>query len=184
MKNKIDVLTKGIDIVTKDTFMGVILPEVEIRNWTGIVLHHSYKPDLPVGGVNYAEIFNSFHYSACKWENGLGYQFVITYDPKDLTKRVTIYSSYRWKTQIKGSHCLNSKHQNMYVSPNASYIGICLVGNYDIYEVPNEIYIQEKEFVDAICNEFSISKEMIFGHSFFENKSCPGVKFNVDFFKK
>jgi len=156
---------------------------VEVRNWKGIVLHHSYKPDLPIVGVNYAEVFNTFHYTACKWENGLGYQFVITYNPKDLAEPITIYSSYRWKTQIKGAHCLNTLHKDLYLNPNASYIGVCLVGNYDIYEVPKEVYKQEKEFIDALCKEFSISKELIFGHDFFENKTCPGTKFDVDFLK-
>lgn len=176
--------------VTADNFMAAIDPSIAQRKFTGVVLHHSYAPDKPLWGRDYARIFNHFHKYSNGWSNGLGYHFVIAHNP-DNPGEIRIQCSYRWTNQIVGSHALNRKGMKLDiggqptpVKPNESMVGICFVGNYDINTMPPETYLAAKPFVDLLLRNLSIPRENIFGHYVFDFKSCPGRRFDVPFFRR
>jgi hypothetical protein len=183
-------LEKDILDVTVDTFMSVIAEGVQLRKFNGVVIHHSYYPDKPLWGRDYARIFNQTQKYACGWSNGLGNHFVITHNP-DNPKEIRIQCSSRWVRQIPASHTLNRKGIKLTeggeakaVKPNESMIGICFVGNYDINTLPPETYLAAKPFVDVLLRNANIPRENIFGHYTFDFKSCPGRRFDVSFFRR
>ncbi len=57
---------------------GYKVPQAPIKRTRGVCIHHSYQPKLPEKGRNYAEIFHKFHYENNDWDNGLGYDFVVS----------------------------------------------------------------------------------------------------------
>lgn len=183
-------LESNILDVTVDNFMSKIGPTVTPRKFNGLVLHHSYAPDKPLWGRDYGRIFNQFHKYSNGWSNGLGYHFVITHNPEN-PKDIRIQCSYRWVSQIVGSHALNRKGMKLTeggvvkdIKPNESMVGVCFVGNFDVNTMPPETYLAAKQFIDVLLRNCNIPRENIFGHYVFDFKSCPGRRFDVAFFRR
>lgn len=176
-------LEAAIVDVTTDSFMSVVkVPEV--KKYNGIVLHHSYAPERPIWGRDYGVIFNRFHSQANGWANGLGYQFVLTWNPSN-PKETRIQASYRWVNQLVGAHTLNRKKQvTDGLAPNETMVGLCIVGNFDINPLPPETYLEAKKFVDVLLATLNIPRTNIYGHYQFDYKTCPGKRMDVAFFRR
>ena len=70
------------------------------------------------------------------------------------------------------------------VGHNHDSLGICLVGNYDITPVPDELWQLTLKFVSSLCEICNILKSEVYGHREFASyKSCPGELFDLDKFR-
>ena len=67
---------------------------------------------------------------------------------------------------------------------NTGSIGICFVGNYDLIMPPKEMWNLALVLVRYLCRTYKIPHDLIYGHRNFSPKTCPGLLFNVDKFKK
>jgi len=143
----------------------------------GVCIHHSYIPELPEKDKNYAEIFHKYHYENNSWENGLGYDFVVSWWEENNSIKVKYWTSARWILQLNGAHALNPKakrwDEGNIIIPNKELVSICVVGNYDKNDVPLEIYSTINQIID-LCG----IKKNIFFHSDFDYKTCPGENFD------
>ena len=63
---------------------------------------------------------------------------------------------------------------------NRNSIGICMVGNFDLYFPPDEQWNLTMNFIRDLMKIFKISKKHIFGHCEFSSKSCPGNTINME----
>jgi hypothetical protein len=173
-------IEEGIDEVTTDNLFDVVV--APFRKYVGIVMHHTYSPELPIWERNYGKIINNYHYEINGWQFGLGYQFLVTWDPNK-NGAIRVQSSYRWKHQLSGAHTLNRKNFLNGIAPNSSMIGIGICGNFDIHEPPIWLYQEIKQFTDLLQIKLNIPKNNIYRHENFDYKSCPGDKFNIGFLK-
>ena len=181
-----DVQTLGAEIVDVDVsnFLTVV-KATECRRFTGVVLHHSMLPERPIWGVDYARALNQFHFDACGWNYGLGYQFVVSWNVVD-PKQVRIQASYRWVHQLIGAHTQDRKGSGKSSAgpPNETMIGICFVGNYDAFTLPPETYLALKPFVEMLLAKLNIPRQNVYGAYAFEQTTSPGRKFDTAFFRR
>lgn len=160
------------DILFQDT-------ESTLRKWDGICLHHSLEPIKPVPGRDYARIFNEFHYVTQGYKNGLGYHFVISWNP-DSIRVDNITASHRWKFQMDGSHAKNVKGIiDEIAHPNRQLVGVCIVGNFDKVYPGNNLLRDLNGFIEALCAKHDIPKSIYF-HNEFDYKTCPGIMFQLE----
>jgi len=171
--------------VNEDNFLSVVKAD-ELRTWKGIILHHSYHPDKPVWKKNYGRSLNNYHKFAHNYSNGLGYQFVVTWNPRNPETPIRIQCSYRWVHQLVGAHTTARKTARINVdsTPNECMIGLCIVGNFDIFPVPPELYTQLKVFTNALMSKLRIPRDAVYGHYQFDYKTCPGKKMDIPFFRR
>lgn len=177
-------LEAAITDVTPDTFLDVVKAS-SMRDWRGIILHHSYHPDRPVWGKDYARSINNYHKFAHNYTNGLGYQFVISWNPSN-PKDIRIQCSYRWVHQLVGAHTVARKKNDILCdsTPNESMVGICFIGNFDVFPLPVEVYIQSKLFTDVLLSKLRIPREAVYGHFQWDFRTCPGRKMDLSFFRR
>jgi N-acetyl-anhydromuramyl-L-alanine amidase AmpD len=68
---------------------------------------------------------------------------------------------------------------------NDDSIGICFVGNFDSEPPPLEQWQLGTQLVRSLCYIYCIGHDKVFGHrEFTTRKTCPGLKFNLDEFRK
>ncbi|MCA8921053.1 MAG: N-acetylmuramoyl-L-alanine amidase [Planctomycetes bacterium] len=142
------------------------------RRWRFIVIHHSATD---AGG---AVSFGREH--AKKWQNGLGYHFVIGNGTHTGAGEIEVGT--RWKRQgqgIDGAHAGNKLY-------NQYGIGVCLVGEFN-HGQPSA---QQMESLRALCRtlmkRYGISKDRVFGHQQVRkgHTDCPGKHFPLEAFKR
>ncbi|KKO18072.1 MAG: N-acetylmuramoyl-L-alanine amidase [Candidatus Brocadia fulgida] len=92
------------------------LDSYSVRNWRYIVIHHS------ASASGSAAQFDKYHREKRRWENGLGYHFVIGNGNGAPDGKIEIGN--RWISQIDGAHAGVQEY-------NHYGIGICLVGNFN-----------------------------------------------------
>lgn len=129
------------------------------------IIHHSGGTDAnPLADTSHhtASMMESWHLT--KFENGLGYTFVIHKDGQVWRGRPEHHS---------GAHV---------VGQNAQSIGICLAGNFDATLPTKE---QEEAFKELYRYLVGIyGKLPIHYHRDFATKTCPGKKITKDYFAK
>lgn len=155
--------------------------KTEVRHWLGITFHHSKVPRLPKWRVDYAKAFNNFHYRKNQWSLGLGYHFVVTWNP-DEPSLTRCQASYRWVHQLNGAHTQNLRQVAIggeLFRPNESTIGVCLVGDFETVSPPPECYQTLAALTQALVGGLWIKPSMIFRHDQFKDKICPGKNFLV-----
>ena len=129
--------------------------DMEYRTHTGaIVIHHAgmrLDKDMTVQDIH------DFHKYHNKW-SGIGYHFVIH-------KNGIIEHGRPLETL--GAHTFKN---------NQFTVGICLTGNYNIGNPPQEQLYSAVQLVGAICDKyhFEPTDTTIFGHRDFGKTSCPG----------
>ena len=130
-----------------------------------IILHHSLTQDSDT--VSWGAI-RKYHTEILGWSN-VGYHFGL-----ELVGDYYEIFVGRMLNEV-GVH---TKHQNH------DSLGLCLIGNFDLSEPPPEQWNLAVKLVVSLCKVFTIPPDMIFGHSDFAKKSCPGEKFSMYGFVK
>lgn len=141
------------------------------RRWRYIVIHHSATT---AGG---AESFGREH--AKKWQNGLGYHFVIGNGTSTGDGEIEV--GPRWKRQgegIDGAHAGNKRY-------NQWGIGICLVGSFNNGGRPSPKQLASLRMLcQTLMQRYGITKSNIFPHRDVRrgHTDCPGKSFPFDQF--
>ena len=149
----------------------VWIPKVRSeRRWKGIIVHHSLTQE------GSAAIFDRFHRVEKKWENGLGYHFVINNGVGKGRADGLVEVGNRWRRQIQGAHTRDTRACcNEY---NERHIGICLTGNFDQSRPTAAQYASLAKLISFLQNRYGIPNSQIKGHNAFSPKSCPGTYFS------
>lgn len=135
---------------------------------THIVLHHSLTADSNT--VSWAAI-KAYHTQELHWRD-IGYHLGI--EQVDGSYQILMG---RMMTD-PGAHCVEQ-------AMNATGLGICFVGNYDLCAPPAEMWRLGLRLVNSLREIFLIPRENVRGHREFAGyKSCPGAKFNMNRFRQ
>lgn len=137
---------------------------VPLRDWTSIVLHHS----ATAGGS--AASFDAYHRTHNGWKS-LGYDFVIG-NGNEMPDGA-VEAGPRWRRQQPGAHANSAEYNN-------HGIGICLVGNFDIYPPTEKQLASARALVDALARRFRIPAARVYGHGQIREgggTACPGKLF-------
>ncbi len=120
-----------------------------------IIIHHSLTKDS--GTVSWGAI-RKYHKEMLGW-NDVGYQWGI--------ELVNDYYEILMgrRPDLTGAHTLGQNDQS---------IGICVVGNYDIDEVTQEIKEAIQKLLTWLIFQYKIPSKEIYGHCEFAAKTCPG----------
>ena len=143
-----------------------------------IICHHSLTKDS--GTVSWQAI-RRYHMETLGWDD-IGYHFGIEFIGRNGRKaKVLRQDHYEILTgrmlDQKGAHC----KQN---SMNHKSIGICFVGNFDLYKPPHEMWILALKLVRSLTKVFNIPRKNVRGHHEFASyKTCPGLSFNMEKFR-
>ena len=137
----------------------------EPGRWQQIVVHHTAT------GAGTPKSFDNYHRTVNKWENGLGYHFLIGNGVKDSSgasmRDGEVHVGRRWTRQLDGAHV---KKQN------AFSIGIALVGNFEEKPpTPNQLS-SLKRLLGFLMQEYKVPREKVVGHSdvAVAHTKCPG----------
>lgn len=130
-----------------------------LNNPQYIIIHHTEE-----NGWNIYDT-NEYHISL-GWE-GIGYNYFIEEDG-------TVFEGRGMKV---GAHTIGM---------NRISIGICLSGNFDIEFPRKEQLISLKKLCTFFMKKYNISIERVIGHREVKDskKSCPGINFNMEQFRK
>lgn len=131
-----------------------------------VVVHHSAtKPNTPDGKRD-VNAFANYHVTNNGWP-GIGYHYVVAPDG-------TVY-----KTQPNN---VISYHAS---GANSHSLGVCLVGSFDIDEVPAAQWGAALELVKELMVAYGVPVDRVIGHREVPaSKTCPGRKFDMDRFRE
>lgn len=140
------------------------------RRWKYIVIHHSATD---VGG---AKSFGKAHQR--KWQNGLGYDFVIGNGSETGDGQVEV--GPRWLRQddgIDGAHAGVEEY-------NKHGIGVCLVGDFHNGHPSPRQLASLRNLVHALMQRYKIPRENILPHRAVKagHTECPGKAFPFEAF--
>jgi hypothetical protein len=140
------------------------------REWTYIVIHHSATNE---GG---AASFNRAH--AKKWENGLGYHFVIGNGTETRDGEIEVGS--RWLRQNEGIHGAHAGVEKY----NKHGIGICLVGDFEGKQPTPKQLAALRNLCRHLMNRYGVTRDHILPHREVKvgHTECPGKSFPFDAF--
>jgi N-acetyl-anhydromuramyl-L-alanine amidase AmpD len=135
---------------------------------THIIIHHSATVDSKT--FSWGAI-RTFHIEVNKWQD-IGYHFGVEL----VGEYYEIMIGRSW--YAKGAHC---PEENM----NSLSLGICIVGDFDKEEPPSPQLLKAAHLVQDLRTMFNIPLENVKGHRDYNpHKSCPGSKFDMDFFRE
>ncbi len=143
----------------------------QIGRWRSIVLHHSATES------GNPESFDKYHREVNKWENGLGYHFVIGNGNGMADGEVAV--GHRWRDQLDGAHVRGKESEG---NANSFSIGICLVGNFNNSLPTARQLASLKGLLAFLRREYGIGLAAIVGHNAAAvgNTDCPGKFFFVE----
>jgi hypothetical protein len=132
--------------------------------WKYIVIHHSATKQ------GNARIFDNYHRNQKKMKEGLAYHFVIGNGRG--SKDGDIEIGNRWKKQIPGEHCWDTKM-------NQQSIGICLVGNFDEAKPTSKQIESLTKLITNLQKQYHIPPDRILVHKEVDKNrtNCPGKYF-------
>lgn len=136
--------------------------------WRMIVVHHTGTE----GGS--AESIDRYHREVNKWENGLGYHFLIG-NGKDMPDGDVVVGK-RWREQLDGAHI---KEMRDHKKPNAFAIGIALVGNFENHVPSPKQLAALRGLLRFLLGEYGMDATSIVGHgeAAVRHTACPGKLF-------
>lgn len=161
--------------------------------WSHVVVHHSWTGDTQLpdsvairrfhtayreGGniITEAEYYEKKEAGAGglvrPWKD-IGYHWMIE----------TLSDGNPWLLQgrsmmMPGAHCVE---QGM----NRKGIGVCVIGNFDKAPPPEKMFEKAADHVAWLCRMYRIPVDNVHGHREFSSyKSCPGEKFEMDYFRE
>lgn len=133
-----------------------------VRDWRYVVIHHS------ASASGSAAKFDKYHREKRRWENGLGYHFVIGNGNGTPDGKIEIGN--RWIHQIDGAHAGVQEY-------NRYGIGICLVGNFNESYPTAAQMASLSALVEYLQNRCRIPSENVIMHRHCRETDCPGRKF-------
>ena len=144
------------------------LASLLMKQWKGVVIHHSEAADN--GMLKDLEAIRRYHIEHNGWAD-IGYHFIIE-------KVAGEYRVFAGRSLEKdGAHAIGF---------NGTHIGICCVGNFDIYSPEEELYRCLSNVIAILKHIYGFKKTDIIGHrdtyllrgeKMF--KSCPGRRFDL-----
>ena len=126
---------------------------------TGICIHHSATPD---GRSRDTEAFRKYHIEQLGWDD-IGYHYVVERIANQAPEIVSGRS-----LEYQGAHCPEL---------NATHIGVCLAGNYDLAPPDAAMMAKLEELVRGLMIRYRIPASRIAYHCDYSPKSCPGSLF-------
>ena len=107
-----------------------------------------------------------------------GIEFINKNDKRAKVLRKNYYEILTGRMMTEnGAHC---KQNGM----NHRSIGICFIGNFDLYKPEHAMWLLGLRLVDSLMKIFNIPLNHVCGHREFATyKSCPGRSFNVNKFR-
>lgn len=150
-------------VKTEDLFR---VTRIGIRQWPGIIVHHSGGKDDSESpkyfrgkiGKLYGEQFDKFHRKVKNWSNGLGYHILINPGGE-------IQAGDRWLYQMNGAHCPIRNH----------WLGVCFVGNFNWWK-PTEQQLQSWRNIKAYFPGLPVEP-----HGKHKKTMCPGRRISVNY---
>ena len=149
--------------------------------WLGVVIHHT---DTDGGSP---EAIDRYHKENNKWENGLGYHFVIGNGKGMRDGEVAVGRRWLEQDKLDGAHVKKisdamrlSFRMPEKVTPNASLIGVALVGNFEQYLPTARQLASLKGLLAFLRSEYRIAPNTVVGHGNVNNTLCPGQFFFVN----
>ncbi|MCC8166753.1 MAG: peptidoglycan recognition protein family protein [Planctomycetes bacterium] len=135
--------------------------------WRNIVVHHTATK------TGSAESIDRYHREVNKWENGLGYHFIIGNGHGMADGEVAM--SRRWREQLDGAH-VRMKGSG---KANSWCIGIALVGNFEEEVASPRQLAALRGLLAFLLQEYGIKNEEIVGHGqvAVNYTACPGKLF-------
>ncbi len=145
--------------------------------WRTIVVHHSAAPNATPQGMD------DYHRRVRRWENGLGYHFVVGNGVNFPDGAVHV--GPRWRAQKQGAHCASGSGKYFGVWRPGGYfneagIGICLIGDFDRARPSAKQSYALRELVRFLCREAGINPSSVYGHGEVTHKTaCPGANLDM-----
>lgn len=132
------------------------------KNWQILIVHHTFMPTISDFNKNpdheyWFNAIDNYHRRVKGWK-GFAYHFLIYPDGKIAVGR---------KLDEIGAHTVGQNHRA---------IGVCLFGNFDKDDMPEEQYISLKFLLAFLCIRFNLNSDAIYFHRDFAPKTCPGKK--------
>lgn len=154
-----------IKIIKSEDLLNV--PQVAIRQWPGIIVHHTGGKAAPSKqwffkgkiGKLYGEGIDRYHRDVKKWFRGMGYHILINPGGEPQI-------GDRWVYQQNGAHCRSHN----------DWLGVCFVGNFNWWN-PTEFQFQTWRNIKAFFVGLPV-----YPHGKFDNKTeCPGTGITVNY---
>ena len=145
----------------------VLKTQTPLRNWRGIVIHHSAMPS------GNAERIDAAH--RARGYDGLGYHFVLCNGDGGSDGEIQV--GYRWDRQLEGAHAYVPKHRY-----NQTTIGICLIGNFSQSRPTKGQMKRLIKLVKVLRRRCRIDQKNIHLHNELKNTQCPGRYFPAESF--
>jgi len=125
---------------------------------TGILIHHSLTKDSDSCS---SEAIRRYHKTVNGWDD-CGYHYIVEringkYWP--VSMRSTLY---------EGAHCPRV---------NATHLGVCLVGDFDVDTPDTEALDALLALVIGLLEAFDLEPVNVQYHSDYSEKTCPGLQF-------
>ena len=139
-----------------------------------IIVHHSLSKD---GKRRNFDAIRKYHMNHNGWTD-IGYHYVV----EKYGKGIMAY--YGRPPNVVGAH-VKGMNQNT--------LGICVVGNFDRDEVPEDIWEHTIQVVKALQDDYEVLTSHVLGHWEAQKKqgivkakrkSCPGKNFNMSKFRE
>ncbi|WP_397568753.1 N-acetylmuramoyl-L-alanine amidase [Schlesneria sp. T3-172] len=141
-------------------------PDIESRDWSYIVLHHTAAESGSVESIH-EEHLKRKDKNGKQWL-GVGYHFVIG-NGKGMGDG-EIEPTFRWRQQMQGAHAGVADY-------NQLGIGIVLIGNFEESPPTKAQVAAVKKLVGILKRDYRIVGNKIVGHSDVKATECPGKYF-------
>jgi hypothetical protein len=161
----------------------------ELMNWKGIVVHHSATPDSKItrnaDTIKYYWTHWRYNYENISEEKALELKAqgkVVDRPYSDTPYHKLIEQVNGVWTIVEGRPLSSAGAHAGSRNYNLNYIGICVIGNFDVVDVPKEAWELLKKLIKELrqaCKDMKV--EDIIGHREIPGvtKSCPGKKFDM-----
>ena len=141
-------------------------PDVELREWSYIVLHHTASETGSVESIH-EEHLKRKDKKGNHWL-GIGYHFVIG-NGSGMSDG-EIEQTFRWRQQLQGAHAGIADY-------NQHGIGIVLIGNFENSPPTSAQTSSVKKLVGILKREYGIASGKVIGHNDVKATECPGKLF-------
>jgi len=140
------------------------------RLWRYIVVHHSATHRGTLESITQSHRKIAF--------DDAGYHFIINNGVAEGTYDGQITPTPRWFDQRVGAHCRVVNHPEF----NDAGIGICLIGNFDLYRPTEAQMVSLERLVTVLRRRYDVPIDRIVGHRELKATDCPGKLFPMDTF--